>query len=172
MGTSILRFSSQKCTESMPTSSLPTPIGRQQLTVELVPRTCWYSNVRSEVSPADWERCKRFVAERSGNRCEICGERGPRWPVECHEIWEYEEHGYIQRLAGLIALCPQCHQVKHIGLAEVRGNFVPAIQHLAYVNQWDEEETYAHLASAYATWEERSQHQWDLDISYLEEMLG
>ena len=159
----------------MPKSMLPTPIDRQQLTVELVPRSCWYSNVRSEVSAAEWEVCKRFVAGRSGNRCEICGERGPRWPVECHEIWEYDESQFgrhIQRLTGLIALCPACHTVKHIGRAEATGNFLPAAQHLARVNGWDEDETFTYLANAFDLWAERSNHEWQLDISYLTEVLG
>ena len=57
-----------------------------RLTVELVPSTCWYTNVRSHVPKAVWDRLRRQVAAEAGDRCEICGGRGRRWPVECHEV--------------------------------------------------------------------------------------
>lgn len=151
----------------------------RELTVELVPSTCWYTNVRSQVSAADWETCKRFVRDRSGGRCEICGGRGPRWPVECHEIWEYEEIAdrerptkRIQRLTGLIALCPKCHECKHIGRAEAIGRLEAAIIHLTMVNQWSWLYTLAHIEAAREQWARRSKYQWILDISYLTEVLG
>ena len=61
--------------------------GANRLTIELVPQTCWFSNVRSEVSAADWDRLRKLTSNAAGGRCEVCGGRGPRWPVECHEIW-------------------------------------------------------------------------------------
>ena len=42
-----------------------------RLTVELVPRTCWFSNVRSEISAADWDRRREMTAEGAGHRCEV-----------------------------------------------------------------------------------------------------
>ena len=39
-----------------------------RLTVELVPSTCWWSNVRSHVAPAVWERLRRATATAAGNR--------------------------------------------------------------------------------------------------------
>ncbi len=61
------------------------------LTVELVPQTCWYTNVRSNVPAEDWERLRKFVFKLAGYRCEICGGRGDKWWVECHEQWEYDD---------------------------------------------------------------------------------
>jgi hypothetical protein len=77
-----------------------------RLTVELVPSTCWYTNVRSNVSKAVWDRLRRRVAAEAGKRCEICGGRGRRWPVECHEVWHYDDATKVQRLERLVALCP------------------------------------------------------------------
>ena len=54
--------------------SAPVP---PRLTVELVPQTCWFSNVRSEVTSADWNRIRRYVYERAGHSCEICGGSAP-----------------------------------------------------------------------------------------------
>lgn len=70
---------------------LATRFGDARLTVELVPRTSWYSNVRSNVLPGVWDRLRRPVFGRARSRCEICGGRGPAHPVECHEVWEYDD---------------------------------------------------------------------------------
>lgn len=139
------------------------------LTVELVPKTCWYSNVRSEVDSATWNEMRRQTAKKAENLCEICGGRGPNHPVECHEIWNYDDTQLIQKLDGLIALCPACHEVKHIGLAGANGRADEAAAHLRWVNRWTEAETEIYLDSVWETWEKRSQQRWKLDLSWLED---
>ena len=105
-----------------------------QLTVELVPQTCWFSNVRDHVSKATWDLLRKRTYKQANYRCSVCGGRGPKWPVECHEIWHYDDQKKVQKLLGLTALCPSCHEVKHIGLAGVRGRCQQACEHLARVN--------------------------------------
>jgi hypothetical protein len=138
-----------------------------RLTVELVPSTCWWSNVRSNVSTKDWETCKRFVRNRSGDKCEVCGGRGPKWPVECHEIWDYNDDTKVQTLVGLIALCPKCHEVKHIGRAQVVGNGDRAFAHLARVNGWSVNDAELYVQWAMELWSLRSEDAWKLDVTYL-----
>lgn len=104
------------------------------LTVELVPQTCWFSNVRDHVSQATWNVLRK-----------------------------------VQKLTGLTALCPSCHQVKHIGLAEIRGQAEAAKKHLAKVNCWTTQQTETYLAEVWQIWGERSQHSWKLDLSWLEQ---
>lgn len=139
-----------------------------KLSIELVPSTCWYSNVRSEVTQKEWQKCRDLVRARGGDKCEVCGGRGPRHAVECHEVWDYNDVTLVQRLDGLIALCPDCHAVKHIGRTANMGRLPQAIEHLADVNGWDIEATGAYVTVAFERWEERSMYQWELDISYLE----
>lgn len=143
--------------------------GRELLTVELVPRTSWFTNVRSHVPAAEWERLKRIVSGRAGRRCEICGGRGPRWPVECHEVFSYDDERRVQRLERLVALCPACHEVKHIGLAGVRGRRAEALRHLARVNGWSASDAELYLESCFEQWHRRSNHDWTLDLSHLEQ---
>jgi hypothetical protein len=138
-----------------------------KLSIELVPKTCWWSNVRSNISPSDWEKCKKLVRERSGDRCEICGGSGPKWPVECHELWDYDDEKKIQTLVGLIALCPSCHEVKHIGLAEVKGRWDEAIKHLMLVNGWNKEQANVYIEYSFELWAHRSTYQWQLNIDFL-----
>jgi 5-methylcytosine-specific restriction endonuclease McrA len=138
-----------------------------RLTVELVPSTCWYTNVRSNVSKVVWDRLRRRVAAEAGHRCEICGGRGRRWPVECHEVWAYDDATKVQRLDRLVALCPACHEVKHAGLASKRGRSEAVVQRLADINGWEAADALLYLEAVFEQWAARSRHQWTLDISVL-----
>jgi len=43
------------------------------LFVDLIPRTCWFTNVRTCVTQQDWERLRRPIFRRAGHVCEACG---------------------------------------------------------------------------------------------------
>lgn len=138
-----------------------------RLTIELVPRTCWFDNVRSAVSSSDWKRLRQQTARSAGWKCQICGGKGPRWPVECHEIWHYDDDRQYQTLTGLIALCPSCHEVKHMGFSGLRGKKDEAVAHLALVNGWSLQGAFDYVDEAFEVWRERSHHAWQLDITWL-----
>ncbi len=140
----------------------------QKLTIELVPQTCWFSNVRSEVTSQMWDILKKRTFQQANYRCEICGGRGNKHPVECHEVWDYNDDCYRQTLVRLIALCPACHECKHIGFANTQGRGEIAAKHLAKVNQWSIEQAIAYIEESFKIWQRRSQSNWTLDISYLE----
>ena len=139
-----------------------------KLTIELVPRTCWYSNVRSSVSVKQRDTIRRKCYESAGNRCEICNGVGKAHHVECHEIWEYNDTTHTQTLKGLIALCPTCHKVKHAGLAQLNGQMRLVEKQLMKVNAITENEAILTLNAAFNVWDRRSQYDWKLDISYLD----
>lgn len=142
---------------------------RELLTVELVPKTSWYQNVRSHVSKDVWERLKKIIFGRARYKCEICGGRGEKWPVECHEVFAYDDERHIQTLESLIALCPACHEVKHIGLAAMRGRRGAALAHLATVNGWSLPDAELYLEGSFEVWHRRSCHEWQLDLLYLKQ---
>jgi hypothetical protein len=139
-----------------------------KLTIELVPKTCWFSNVRSQVTKADWEILKKETSKNAKRKCEICAGRGPKWPVECHEVWSYDDKKKIQKLERLIALCPSCHEVKHIGFAGTRGRSYIATEHLANVNDISVDDATDYVHGAFVLWRDRSQYNWELDISWLD----
>ena len=139
-----------------------------KLLPELIPDSSWYENVRTKVPAAKWKAIKKKVAKDAGKKCQICGGVGPKWPVECHEIWHFDESTQIQKLTGLIALCPSCHMVKHIGLAEVQGKLHEAFAHLMAVNDCTKDEAVTVLAESFGEWNTRSQIQWTVDISYID----
>jgi len=140
-----------------------------RLTIELVPSTSWFSNVRSEVDPETWDLLRRLTYKKAKYLCEVCGGRGPTWPVACHEIWQYDDKNHIQKLVGLIALCPSCHEVKHIGLAGIQRHGSRARKHLAKVNEWTRRQTRDYIDWAFEVWEQRSRHVWKLDLDWLKQ---
>ncbi len=147
---------------------IPKPLSAPKLTVELVPSTCWFSNVRSNVSVEDWRRLQQMTFRQAGDRCEICEGRGTRWPLECHEVWRYNDDTRAQVLERLIALCPWCHSVKHMGRSMIYGKEDTAFWHLSKVNRWSLEETKIYLKNQFQICEKRSAHSWKLDIRWLE----
>ena len=141
--------------------------GDIRLSVELVPRTCWFSNVRSNVRQSEWDKLRKASYGKANNVCEICGKRGEKHPVECHEIWLYDDKRFTQTLKGLISLCPNCHEVKHIGLTSLRGRGEGAKMHLEKTNGWTSEKTEQYLNLIKSIWEERSKHEWNLNLEWL-----
>lgn len=140
-----------------------------KLTIELVPQTAWFKNLRSLLTASEWDTVRKKCYREANYCCEICGGVGPNHPVECHEKWEYDHVNHVQTLTGLIALCPACHEVKHIGFASVRGRYYEALEHLAKVNGWILEEARDYAENAMNEWEERSRHQWKLNTEFLNE---
>jgi Domain of unknown function (DUF5710) len=140
------------------------------LSIELVPESCWYANLRSNLSPDVWEILKKRTSHKAGYVCEVCGGKGTNWPVECHEIWSYDDQLHIQKLQGLIALCPPCHEVKHMGYANTQGRGEIAMQHLATVNHWTTQRTNEYILNCFEIWQRRSLHPWTLDITWLESL--
>ncbi|MFF4168894.1 DUF5710 domain-containing protein [Streptomyces sp. NPDC001744] len=140
------------------------------LFVDLVPRTCWFTNVRSCVAPADWERLRRMITGRAGRRCEACGageDREARRWLEAHERWTFDGTTRVQALRRLICLCTDCHTVTHFGLAQVRGLEDRALAHLRKVTGMSEAQAREHVDVAFEVWERRSRYDWELDLGIL-----
>lgn len=138
-----------------------------KLTIELVPSSSWMNNVRKVLSNNQWRALSRSVRDRAYDVCEICGGVGPTHATECHEIWQYNEKTGIQKLMGMIALCPDCHMVKHIGLARIKGKYDLALKHFMKVNKLKKRDTEEYVSKAFSRWRDRSKMKWKLDLSVL-----
>lgn len=142
-----------------------------KLSVELIPTTCHYSNVRTTVTKKEWDMIRFMSYKKANNKCEICGESGKnqgyKHNVECHEIWDYNDETHVQKLVDLISLCPICHQVKHIGRAIAMRKHQDAFNQLAKVNKWTPKEVELHILASFELHKERSKHEWTLDLSIL-----
>lgn len=137
-----------------------------KLNFELVPDSCWYSNLRSILSPAQWDVVRREAYARAGGRCMICG--APTRRLEAHERWEYDERNAVQKLADVVAICKSCHEVIHIGRTQLTGGEERASQHFMKVNGC----TYAEYRKALGEANEAHRRrnlvpEWKLDLGYL-----
>ncbi|HBN13101.1 MAG TPA: HNH endonuclease [Clostridiales bacterium] len=137
-----------------------------KLNFELVPDSCWYSNLRSILSPAQWDVVRREAYARAGGRCMICG--APTRRLEAHERWEYDERNAVQKLADVVAICKSCHEVIHIGRTQLTGGEERASEHFMKVNGC----TYAEYRKALGEANEAHRRrnlvpEWKLDLSYL-----
>lgn len=84
-----------------------------KLEIELVPKTCWYSNLRNVFTQQEWKLVRNYICDFrfTDNKCNICGQRA--YFLEAHEQWEYDMKKHIQRLVRIRPLCTNCHKVKH-----------------------------------------------------------
>ena len=143
-----------------------------KLFVELIPSTCHFSNVRTTVKPTEWDKIRLICYEAANNKCEICGDTGKKQgykhDLECHEIWEYDDINMVQKLVGFISLCPKCHKVKHAGLAQIKNEEELVIRHLMKVNSITRKQAADYIIKSFKIWEQRSNKQWSLDISYID----
>jgi len=140
------------------------------LEIELVPSTSWYTNVRSAVTKNQWDKIKSIVASKAYYVCEICGGAGSSHPVECHEVWLYDDKKHIQTLERMIALCPKCHMVKHFGLhAIVRKKYDLVLNHLMKVNKISKEVAEKHIKREFEKHTQRSAHSWKLNLNHLKD---
>ena len=140
------------------------------LFVDLVPSSCWFTNVRSCTTPRDWERLRRMIVGRAEGRCEACGrgeDRDARRWLEAHERWAYDEQAGTQTLRRLLCLCTDCHRVTHFGRAKLHGMAAEALAHLRAVTGMSEDQASAHVGNAYAVWQRRSSRDWALDLEIL-----
>src|SRR5216684_8330314 len=141
-----------------------------RLSVELLPKETWGSNLWSVLLPRDWNRLRKRTYESAQRRCEICGGVGAKWPVACHERWEFEEWSCTQYLVGLIALCPACHDVKHIARAMAMGRTAEATKHLCAINRWSRKRGERYLELTFALWDLRNlEDRWYVDLSWLKQ---
>ena len=135
------------------------------LEIELVPETAWGNNIRTFFTKTEWDKLRRECYRKAGYVCEICGGKGPEWPVECHEVWEYKNGK--QKLIRLIAICPKCHNCKHFGRSSIVGLKQECREHLMKVNNITSEQLNEYLTKTFKKWREQSKKEWELDLTIL-----
>ena len=137
------------------------------LSLELVPKPCWYSNLATQIPKDHWDMIRSQVYYHGEYRCELCDGRGPKWPVECHELWEYDDSNHIQILKGFLCLCPACHEVKHYGRACFAGNKERVFDHFRIINTLSKQTAARYINNAFEDWKDRSEYEWGLDIEMI-----
>lgn len=141
-----------------------------KLEFEMVPDSCWYSNLRSILSKKQWDYIKADAKRRANGKCMICGKKTDR--LEAHERWSYNEKTQTQKLEDIVAVCSNCHSVIHIGRTQLKGNEERAEEHYMKVNNCSYAEYRKNLGKA----NERHRRlnlvpEWKLDLTYLKRYI-
>ncbi|MBO4988967.1 MAG: HNH endonuclease [Clostridia bacterium] len=136
-----------------------------KLEIELVPDGCWYSNLRSALPPALWDKIRKDAYRRAGGRCMVCGKKGR---LEAHERWSYDETSHVQKLETVVALCHDCHSVVHIARTQMMGDGDRAMEHFMKVNGCTQSEFHRALGEANTLQQRRNLiDDWQTDISWI-----
>lgn len=142
-----------------------------KLTIEMIPSSNFYNNIRSTVSKSQWDVIRKECYAKANNRCEICYESGKdqgyKHNLECHEKWAYDNKTKTQKLIGLISLCPKCHLCKHIGRAFAIGKQAEVFSHLEKINNWNHKEVVTYLVLCFKEHKKKSKISWSLNLNYL-----
>lgn len=143
---------------------------KYKLNFELVPEELWYVNLRSILRAQDWDVVRRDAYKRAGYKCRICGAGGR---MEAHEEWSYDEKNAVQKLKDVLALCHNCHLVKHIARASLMGDEGVAMSHFLKVNHCSQMDYHSALAEANEVHARRNKiENWVTDVSWLKERFG
>ncbi|MFF2752797.1 HNH endonuclease [Psychrobacillus sp. NPDC058041] len=139
-----------------------------KLTIELVPSTSWYKNLRDKYTPSAWQSIAKEVQKKANFTCEICGRKKPEQlkRLYCHEVWAYDDKTNTQTLVGLQCLCFSCHLVKHLGYSQITDgiDYDSVVEHFLTVNNCTEEEFMEVQEEAFRVWKERSEIEWIIDF--------
>jgi len=150
-------------------------IGKFRLYIELVPETSWYSNLRNKVGRDLWDKIRYKVYRGAGYKCSVCGKG--KVSLYCHEVWEYDDDKHIQKLKGFVALCFECHMIKHIGFAGIQGedgklDYNNLIRHFKRVNGCSYDDFLIARDKAFEVWEERSWYEWNIELGEYGDMVA
>ncbi len=141
-----------------------------KLDFELVPDGCWYSNLRSILSRAQWDFIRKEAYARAEGKCMICGRKVTR--LEAHERWAYDMETKTQILTDVIAVCHLCHSVIHIGRTQLVGDEDRAIKHFCFVNKCTYADYIKALSKANELHRKRNEvSEWKLDLTYLKRYI-
>lgn len=143
--------------------------GGTELYVDLIPSSCWFTNVRYCVRQEDWNKIRKIVYSRVGYNCECCGINciDNKIQIEAHERWSYDYSTQTQKLVRLVGLCKLCHLTTHYGFARIKGMEEKVSEHLKKIKNFNSEELKKHIENAYTIWLERNNIKWNLDLSLI-----
>ena len=143
-----------------------------KLEIEIIPQPLWEINPQRLMPGSKWDQICRQAYADSDDQCGICGNKEK---LECHTRWEYDDANLAQRLLGFIALCSQCHGIKHLGRSEIISTpeqMENLIIHFMTVNECTQEKFKEYEQKAFSEFRQRSQHEnWKKDWGQYQHLI-
>ena len=106
--------------------------------------------------------------EAACHTCEICGDTPPPIygdPLNCHEVWLYDDKRRLATLASLRIQCSKCDGAVHMGRTVAHGGRNVAISQLCRVNGMTREEAGRLYSQAMSVWAKRSKKIWRIAVT-------
>ena len=140
-------------------------LNNYKLWADMVPKSCFYKNLRSCFSKKDWDLIRKRVYKKDGHKCSICGVENDR--LEAHEEWKYYYKDSVQKLQSINSLCFWCHRNKHLGHAFIlvdQGKLDPEkiISHWAKINHKTRNDFRDYSIKAMELWELKNTFNWKI----------
>ncbi|CAL5219776.1 g1679 [Coccomyxa viridis] len=143
------------------------------LTVDAIPENVLpYANLSNLLSKEDWDNLCRTTARAANYRCQISGGCNPdsQNPVQCQEVWAFDDDRAEMRLVGLQAVCSEIYLAKRL-LRQLDDNTrQTAMWTLQALNDWTIMEAEAYLQYIDGIARDRSRKPWTVDLSWLNPM--
>jgi len=139
--------------------------GGNELFVDILPTSCWFTDIWKCTDPIDWYRIDALVKRRANSTCETCGTASLADHI--HERWEYDEATHTQRLRRLILLCEACHTATHAERSNLSSQFDKAIPQLVTVRRCTLEEARHHVEAVSDLSRKQRETEWALDLKIL-----
>ena len=141
-----------------------------KLNFEILPSGAWNFNLRTQMSKKAWDVIRKDAYKNANDKCSICNRSVKK--LHAHERWSFDSKTHVQKLKEVIAVCPLCHMVIHIGRTQLLGKEDLAISHFKRVNDVDFSAYTKALSIANKENIELSKiDDWSLDLSYLKKFI-
>lgn len=140
-----------------------------KLNVDMIPQCNWGENLHNYLDKPIWDSVRREIYAHFNLRCAIC--EASNTTLHCHEDWDINDKKCTQKLKGFLALCEDCHNIKHWGRTEAvikQGQMRPSYaieleNHFCRINKCSREDFVKHVAEARAKWPFRSSRKYKLN---------
>ena len=145
--------------------------GGNLLYIDMIPKVCWFKNIRNCINPRDWNLLRKKIYKRVDYKCECCGFDALKYnkSLEAHERWEFDYNTNTQKLKRIIALCKYCHLATHLGFSKKINMYSVIKNHLKKIRNFDDIELDKHIKEAYNICNYKNKFFWKLDLSILDD---
>lgn len=141
-------------------------IMERKLSIELIPDGSWGYNLRSVLPKNLWDIVRKDAVKEANGKCMICGTPSKR--LEAHERWSFDTKTSVQKLVGVIAVCPMCHKAIHMERSHLFENAEAVEDWYMKVNGCSYADMRKDMGEANKLQKERNKvSEWFLDLSYL-----
>jgi hypothetical protein len=129
----------------------------------LVPRPLWGINAHDLLDRDSWQCMRHDTFSRDNFHCFICEQKRP---LECHEVFSYDDVTGTATLVRLESRCADCHACNHLGrlLKRNRDGFKKALKRIGALNRLNPPEVISLVEQAFQVHKTRTRP-WQMKVA-------